>query len=152
LRWKEANKIRVKLLFCSVASFAIATGLYALFRNPFSLVIFEWFSMPIIAYTPVITVQNDSNSILSIIAYNLPDGLWFLSAFFGIWSVWLNDAQWCMRYTIGLCIMAIVLEVLQFNHTIPGTFDVFDLAIIIIVAVFCGIIYTHSIQRRKNYD
>jgi hypothetical protein len=149
---EKVNKIRVKLLFCSVASFASAIGLYALFRNPFSFVIFEWFDSPIISYNPVITLQKDSNVILSIVAYNIPDGLWFLSGIFSIWSVWLNDAKWCIRYTIGFCIMAVLFEIIQLKDTIHGTFDVLDLVIIIIMAVLSGIGYTYSIFRRKNYD
>jgi len=59
--------------------------------------------------------------------YNLPDALWFLSYLLFMEVIW-SEKEKCYKYIFiyGMLLMALLAELLQHYHFIPGTGDWMD--------------------------
>lgn len=146
-------KLRRIYVLSAIAALAAGTALYLLFRQTTNLVFFDWFNGLNRAHTPFIALNAMEWTALSLVAYNISDGLWLLSGICAIRAVWLGERQWCVRYTLGFCILALLLETMQLWKIVPGTFDILDIAALSATAIIEGIVYTYFITRRlKNEE
>jgi hypothetical protein len=141
-------KLRHIYALSAIAAFAAGTALYLLFRQTANLVFFDWFNGLNRAHTPFIALNTTEWTALSIAAYNMPDGLWLLSGICAIRAVWLGERQWCARYTLGFCILALFLETTQLWKNVPGTFDILDITALSAATIIEGIVYTYFVTRR----
>jgi hypothetical protein len=130
----EINNIKIKLIYLFISFFFLFIGIiiYFLYRENSILYIKDW----------RFTIEN--NIFTSFIIYNIPDGLWFLSGLFLIRSVWFSEKSICDIYSIIFLLIAIIMEI------IIGTFDIIDLLVIILFAIFEYNMYI-NIWRKKCY-
>jgi len=91
------------------------------------------------------------NSIPYWIKYNLADGLWLYSFIGTIKIIWEGQRSFYLNLWIIIAsLSAILLEVLQINHIVPGTFDWYDLlAYIIFASLF---FFTSRINIKYYYE
>jgi len=130
----EINNIKIKWIYLFISFFSLFIGIsiYFLYRENSILYIKDW------------GVIIENNIFTSFIIYNVPDGLWFLSGLFLIRSIWFSEKSICNIYSIIFLSIAIILEI------IIGTFDVIDLLVIILFAIFEYNMYS-NIWRKKCY-
>ena len=136
LRHKNNNFAysRIGLTYC-FAAFLIFLGgvaIYTFFRNH-DIVLFQVFPKPVFLDTLRFTVRTDY-VLIPMLLFNLPDGLWFLSGLLVIRAVWLTDIKWRVIYACIFMLMALSMELLQISESIPGTFDMLDIAFIVFFA------------------
>jgi len=77
----------------------------------------------------------------SLIIYNLPDALWFLSGILLLRYLWFNYNKWQKIYINIFYGIAIIIEITQILKYVPGTFDVLDLIFMCITAFVEGLLY-----------
>jgi len=130
----DINNIKIKWIYLFISFFSLFIGIsiYFLYRENSILYIKNW----------GFTIEN--NIFTSFIIYNIPDGLWFLSGLSLIRSVWFSEKSICDIYSIIFLSIAIILEI------IIGTFDIIDLLVIILFAIFEYNMYS-NIWRKKCY-
>lgn len=131
------------------ALFSLLSGIsvYFLFRNS-HLLIFDWFNRLEWLNGFYIHVSTKESIFLSVLIYNVPDGLWLLSGILLIRALWCMDKKWCEVYILVFCLIAVGLELLQLPGVIPGTFDLIDLVLMVSIAFIEGIIFRYFIRRR----
>jgi hypothetical protein len=88
------------------------------------------------------------------IIFSLPFALWVSAYLLFINSIWMNSTS-LSRHVWFWCIplVAIIAELAQIKHIIPGTFDVTDF-VVIIVAIIFGFSLTllfNRIEKEKRY-
>ena len=137
---------RAAYLVISIVMLVCGLGIYALFRN-LNIVLFSWIPKPAFLDTLHISV-NHSNPFITFLLYNAPDGLWFLSGLLFIRSVWLTEKKWCAMYASVFCLTACLFEISQLSKDIPGTFDLIDLSLILLISVTEYISYGFIKRRR----
>ena len=121
---------RTTCAYLAAFYFLIGLMIYILFR-PTSLLIFHWADsfelMPIIY-----TLRSYSHNIIRFLpnwfVYSLPFALWVSSYLFCIRAIWGQSVCrshylwfWCVP------IISITVELFQYLHILPGTFDFLDL-------------------------
>jgi hypothetical protein len=74
-------------------------------------------------------------AVLSFLAYNLPNGLWLLSGLLFIRAIWWKDGKTGGIYVQVFVTGAVFLELCQLLENIPGTFDLLDLLLPVIIAL-----------------
>jgi len=74
------------------------------------------------------------------VEYTLPDGLWMFSYCLIIGCIWDFNLKKCGALLFLLLFFAVLFEVLQYVHLLPGTFDRMDI-IAYILAFSLGSIY-----------
>jgi hypothetical protein len=83
----------------------------------------------------------------SMLLYNLPDALWFLSGILLIRFIWFNKKKWQGIYIICFYGIALIFETSQISKNVPGTFDVLDLLFMGITAFVEGLLYKKLSER-----
>lgn len=125
----------------------LAGGLiYVCWRSE-SIVMFSWFNYLGIE-KPIGALRNITTGYLHLLPswflYSLPDALWLFSGFFIFDAIWgqknaFNKILWLSI----LWFVAIGIEVGQAFRLVPGTFDFYDVAFMLIASLFAlKIIFT----------
>ncbi|MCL2193739.1 MAG: hypothetical protein FWB78_10125 [Treponema sp.] len=139
----------IKLLYSFAALVAFVGGLaiYALFRNTDNMVLFRYFPRPLFLDTLHIPIGTDTPWGY-LFAFNLPHGLWCLSALLVIRAVWLTNVKWRAVYAGVFLVAASLAEIVQLSANVPGTFDLGDLASYGIAAFVESLAYNKITKRR----
>ena len=139
---------RIKLLYCGAGFAALFSGfaIYAFFRN-LNMILFRFIPKPAFLNTLYIPVKSDSIA-SSVLLFNLPDGLWFLSGALFIRSLWLANAKWRFIYFGIFVVAALALEMMQIFPAMPGTYDALDILFMGIFAFLESLIFNLFIKRR----
>jgi hypothetical protein len=140
---------RIKLVYYILAIAALLAGIaiYALFRNINDMILFQFFSKPVILDSFHFQVTTDTLWMYLFI-FNLPHGLWCFSILLIIRAIWIHNIRWRMFYGGLFIAAAFVIEIAQLSENVPGTFDVFDLASYGFFAFVESIIFNLFIKRR----
>ena len=142
---KEMRNIKRFYGLASLASLGTGMGIYFFFRNT-NMLLFEWMPKFIIFNNVYIPINHSILS--SMLLYNLPDMLWFLSGILFLRYLWFNNKQWQGIYVICFYGIAIIIETSQLFTNIPGTFDWLDLSFMGIGAFVEGLLYNNFVRRR----
>jgi hypothetical protein len=119
-------------------------GIYLFFRD-LNMVLFEWIPKPAMLERAFIPISPSAFS--SILLYNVPDTLWFLSGIWFLRFLWFDDRKWQGIYIPCFYVIAAIIETSQLSKNIPGTFDVLDLVFMGITALVEGLLYTTLVKR-----
>jgi len=117
--------MRKKYFILSALFFLCGIVIYLLFRNK-NILILDWINIP--SFLLNINVKSQKNVIFSILQYNVPDMLWFVSGILIIRCLLFHDYRIQNIYIICFYFVAVFMEIIQISDKIPGTFDFLDLA------------------------
>jgi len=131
--------------FASFVVLFLGIGIYLLFRNT-NMLIFE--QIPKLEFFNKIYLPVKHSVFSSMLLFNLPDALWFLSGIFFIRFLWFNNKKWQVIYLISFYGIAFFIEATQLFENVPGTFDVLDLLFMSITAFVEGLLYKKLSTRR----
>ena len=145
---EKTTLTRIRLLYCGAGLAMLLNGIavYAFFRN-FDMILFSFIPKPAFLGTLFIPVKNNSIT-SSLLLFNLPDGLWFLSGLLFIRALWLTNAKWRGLYFGIFAAIALVFEIGQNFSFAPGTFDAFDILFMGLFAFLESIFFSLFIKRR----
>jgi len=129
----------------SLASLIIGMAIYLFFRN-MNIVLFDFLPKP--QFLDRFFIPIKPSAFASVLLYNIPDILWFLSGLFFLRYVWFHEPKWQRVYIACFCIIAFVLEISQISKNVPGTFDFMDLLIMAIAAFIEGLLFNIFFARR----
>ncbi|WP_461247119.1 hypothetical protein [Treponema sp. R6D11] len=120
-----------KQIYYILAFMMFLTGIviYAFFRDINNMILFYYIPKSSFLANLYIPVKKDS-ILLYMLFYNLPDGLWCLSALLLIRVTWIINARLRIIYSSIFIVIALFYEFLQIFENIPGTFDPLDLLFI----------------------
>jgi hypothetical protein len=146
--YEKAAFTRIRILCCVTGFATLFSGIaiYVFFRNH-DMVLFHLISKPTFLNTLFISVKSDSIA-NSVLLFNLPDGLWFLSGLLFIRALWLTNAKWRTLYFGIFAAAALALEIGQIFPIVPGTFDALDVLVMGIFAFMEISIFNLFIKRR----
>jgi len=128
----------------SLIPLVIGMGIYLLFRNT-NMLLFEW--IPKLKIFKDVYIPTKQSLFISILKYNLPDALWFLSGIFFFRFIWFYKLKEQNVYILSFYFMGLVFEISQLSDNIPGTFDFLDLLFEGIGAFVESLLYKKFIQR-----
>jgi hypothetical protein len=128
----------------SLLFLVIGIGIYLCFRN-LNIVLFEWIPKPDFLKNMLVPIPRSVFS--SMLLFNLPDALWFLSGILFLRFIWFYEKKWQCVYIVCFYGIAAIIETSQLSEKVPGTFDVFDLLFIGITALVEGMLYNIFIKR-----
>jgi len=140
---------QIKLVYYISAFVALMAGfaIYAFFRNIDNMILFQIFPKPENLNYLYFKVKTDTFW-MYLFVFNLPHGLWCFSILLIIRAIWMHDNKWRIFYSGIFITAALSLEIAQLSETMPGTFDVFDLASYVFFAFVESIIFNLFIKRR----
>jgi len=141
------KSLKLAYFLGAFTAFLCGVAIYAFFRNIDNMMLFQYFPQPSFLATPHIQIGTDM-MLGYLFVFNLLHGLWCLSALLVIRGVWLTNPKWRAIYGSIFIAAASILEIVQVNENIPGTFDMLDLASYGIFAFLESIIYNTFIRRR----
>lgn len=135
----KTNK-RCKKITALLALITLFAGgmIYLLFR-PTNLSLFDWFKYAGILDS-VEMLRFGICTVPAWIEYTLPDGLWMFSYCLIIGCIWDFNLKKCETLLLLLLFFAVLFEILQYVHILPGTFDRMDV-LAYILAFSLGTIY-----------
>jgi hypothetical protein len=143
------NEINRKFYgLASVVSLAAGMGIYLFFRNT-NMLLFEW--MPKLLFFKDVYIPAKQSVFTSILFFNLPDALWFLSGILFLRFIWFYRYKEQNIYIICFFLIGVVFEISQLSENIPGTFDWLDLFFMCMTALLEGLLYKIFIQRRLKW-
>ena len=123
-----------------------------LFR-PDSLLMFSWIEfagfLPIVEQLRCSTVSI-SEVMPSLVVYSLPNGLWCYALVRFIILTWRDEASFVQIVALLAVSVAVLPEILQGLHIIPGTFASEDLAISIVFSLLA--LNIRDPRRRSSCD
>ncbi len=126
---------RTRLLFYSIFSLAVGVLIYVCFRsNSIKILGFvdNKFSF---LHQMRLEMNSVSRFVPNFVIYNLPDGLFLFS--YTTCMLWLWDENQYKYYWVFIIpLLLVIIELLQINHTLPGTFDILDIVFYIIFIIF----------------
>jgi hypothetical protein len=143
--------IEVNRRFYSIASLIsllIGMGIYLLFRNT-NMLLFEW--IPKLLFFKDVYIPTKQTVFTSMLFFNLPDALWFLSGILFLRFIWFSRYKEQNVYIICFFLIGVVFEISQLSENIPGTFDWLDLFFMGMTALLEGLLYKIFIQRRLRW-
>jgi hypothetical protein len=133
--------------FAAAGALALGVSVYLLFRDLSGLALSKWLGIPWKTDRPIIGVNPEGQPVAAVLAGSLPDLCWFLCGVFVIRSVWFSCRKWCGRYACSFGALAVLWELAQLHEGIPGVFDPWDMAFIVMAVVVEGGIYNFCIRR-----
>lgn len=139
------NSVRLAYFVTAFLIFLGGIALYAFFRN-LNIVLFQFLPKPAILDTFYFPVSTDS-IVISMLLYNLPDGLWFLSGLLVIRAIWLTCQKWQTIYCGIFFVIALSMEILQAFDVFPGTFDVLDIIFMAFFAFVENLVFFLFVKR-----
>ena len=139
---------RIRLLYCGAGFAALFSSfaIYAFFWN-LNMILFRFIPKPAFLDMFFIPVKSDSMA-RSVLLFNLPDGLWFLSGALFIRALWLANAKWHFLYFGIFAAAALALEMMQIFPAMLGTYDALDILFMGIFAFLESFIFNFFIKRR----
>jgi hypothetical protein len=143
LKFGRMNKRLYGLL--SLGSLVISMGIYLFFRN-LNMVLFKWIPKP--RFTGAFSVTIAPSFLSSILLFNVPDMLWFLSGIMFLRFIWFYDDKWQGIYLLCFYGIALIIETSQISKNVPGTFDLLDLFFMGAGAFMEGLLYKFFVKRR----
>jgi hypothetical protein len=129
----------------SVISLLLGMGIYLFFRNA-NMLIFELIPKPEFFQKLYIPLKHSLFS--SLLLYNLPDALWFLSGILFLRFLWFHNEKWQRIYILCFYGIAVIFEISQLSENVPGTFDWLDLLFMGVTAFVEGLLYKFFARRR----
>jgi hypothetical protein len=147
-RFSRVKPVQSRILYLLLALISLIIGviIYYYFHS-LELIINKWLNIHVINNP----IEIDENLISSFIIYSFPDGLWFLAGKFLIRSIWMDEQKTSQIYKSLFCLFGFGFELLQISPIIPGTFDVFDLLLMVLIAFIESMVYKFLIRRRIDY-
>ena len=144
---------RALALFLSIVALATGGGIYILYRSE-TLLMFKWADA--LNLTGLIENLRQTMSIHTpsdFVQYNLPDGLWSISYFLIILSIWGKVSRENMVWFCLMPIIALISEFMQFASIIPGQFDWWDVVCYSIpLNMMISIQIVKICTRKKSYQ
>jgi hypothetical protein len=128
----------------SLISLLIGMGIYLFFRNT-NMLLFEW--IPKLLFFKDVYIPTKQTVFTSILFFNLPDALWFLSGILFFRFLWFYKYKEQKVYIICFFLMGIIFEISQLSEIVPGTFDWLDLFFMGITALLEGLLYKNLLRR-----
>jgi len=128
----------------SLFSLLIGIGIYLFFRNT-NMLLFEW--IPKLKFFKDVYIPIKPSFFMSMLKYNLPDALWFLSGIFFFRFLWFYNYKEQNVYILCFYLTGIIFEISQLLPNIPGTFDFLDLLFEGIGALVESLLYKKFILR-----
>jgi len=122
----------------SLVSLIMGMGTYLLFKNN-NMLIFEW--IPKLRIFKNIYIPIKQSIFTSILLYNFPDALWFLSGIFFLRFIWFYKIKEQNLYLLCFYLIGAIFEISQLSNMIPGTFDFLDLLFMGIGAFVESLLY-----------
>jgi hypothetical protein len=141
------NPVEVNRRFYGIASLVslvAGMGIYLFFRNT-NMMLFEW--IPKLQVFQDAYIPTRQNVFTSLLLYNVPDALWFLSGILFLRFLWFNNKKWQGIYIVCFYGMAVTFEICQLSDNFPGTFDWLDLFFFGITAFIEGLLYKNFERR-----
>lgn len=141
--------MKIKQLYIGHAlTLLIGSLIYILFRKS-TLKMFFWFEtigiMNLINQIRKNTILY-GNKLPDILLYSLPDGFWIFSYISLILYLWKNELKTeNLLWIFMIPLIAILSEIGQLMHIVPGTFDILDLLMYLLGTALPFIIYKKSI-------
>jgi hypothetical protein len=142
----KIGTIQIGYLCFGIAALLAGIALYASCRTG-DMLLYRWLPRPQFLDALYHPVQPAGNPLATVLVYNVPDGLWFLSGLLLIRGLWLRDVLWHRRYYLVFAVSGLVLELSQMSEGVPGTFDAADLLAMGISAFVEGMIYVFFVRR-----
>jgi len=137
----------VKKVYGALSLTSLISGMfiYLFFRN-LDTVLFQFLPKPSFLEGFFIPVKLSVFS--SVLLFNLPDALWFLSGILLLRFAWFDKPKWQNFYIACFCGIALILEICQASKNVPGTFDAMDLFFMAMTAFIEGLLYNIYVARR----
>ncbi len=143
---------RRRILFSSlgVVSLAIGSATYVLFR-PTTLLMFHWIKA-LGLMNPIRVARESASGFERILptwfVFSLPFALWVFSYMFIVEAIWM-PVQSSARVAWFWCVplIAIVAELAQIEHIIPGSFDWVDLVAIVFAVILAYSVASSSVVK-----
>jgi hypothetical protein len=132
------------LLILSLFFLFLGAACYFLFRDN-DLLIYKILHINPLTHA---SIPVEKNTLTDFVRNNAPDGLWLLSGILLLRFLWYNDSSVCAIYLISFFVLAFMIELLQLIPAIPGTFDVFDILTMVIIALAEHFIHKFLTNRR----
>jgi len=132
--------------FASIIYLFIGMAIYLLFRNT-NMLLFQW--IPKLEYFKNVYIPMEHSVFRSMLLFNLPDALWFLSGILFLRFLWFKEYKEQKIYVLCFYFTGFAFEISQLSEKIPGTFDYLDLFFMGIGAFVEGLLYKKFILRRN---
>lgn len=133
----------------SLVSLVTGMGIYLLFRNT-NMLLFDW--APKLEFFRDKLISIEFSCISSMLLYNLPDSLWFLSGILFIRFIWFHSPKEQSVYIFCFYFLGLTFEISQLSSIIPGTFDYLDILFMGIAAFVEGLLYYFLANRRLGWE
>jgi len=130
----------------SVIFIFIGMAIYLLFRNT-NMLLFQW--IPKLEYFKNVYIPMEPSIFRSILLFNLPDALWFLSGILFFRFLWFKEYKEQKIYVLCFYFTGFVFEISQLSEKIHGTFDYLDLFFMGIGAFIEGLLYKKYFLKRR---
>ena len=130
----------------------VGGSIYLLFR-PDSLLMFSWIEFA--GFLPIVEQLRYSTASIcevmpSLVVYSLPNGLWCYALVRFFVLTWRDEASFVQIVAFLAVFIAVLPEMLQGLHIIPGTFASEDLAISIVFSLLA--LNIRDPRRRSSCD
>jgi hypothetical protein len=147
----SVNSTVIKFVYFLFSIFSLTVGflIYYLFRNN-NILIYEWFHF--LPKNNNIIIFSNKSFLLDFFRYNLPDGLLLLSGLLFLRAIWLGKNSTSKKYIRIFCVISMLYELLQWLEFMPGTFDVRDLIVMVLIAFVEGVFYNCFLRRRICHE
>lgn len=126
-----------KILF-AVLLLLVGAMIYLIWR-PESLLIFNWIEIigqDKLIYRLRYYITQDLSTPPEWVIYSLPNCLWLISGFFLFEVLWQGHfATNGLNWLIVFCLIAVGSEFAQLFHIIPGTYDNYDLLMMLLCII-----------------
>lgn len=139
---KKERVCKIVMLYTSIVSLFIGGIIYILFRRH-TLNMFVFLRNIGIEHFFVQRTFNYNSAIQRFIIFSLPNGLWLLSIIIIFAIIWKNSKKWFYIYSSAFTGFNIIAEILQKFDVIPGTFDLFDVSVLLIFHIIGILIYIY---------
>jgi len=131
--------------FASIISLFMGMAIYLLFRNT-NMLLFQW--LPKLEYFKNVYIPMEHSIFRSMLLFNLPDALWFVSGILFLRFLWFKEYKEQKFYLLCFYSIGSVFEINQLSEKIPGTFDYLDFLFMGIGAFVEGLLYKKLTLRR----
>lgn len=144
------ERLRAAKVFCAVTALTLGGFIYLAFREK-TLLMFSWIGyLGLEDYLQAIRNFLLGHGIVvePWVLYSLPNALWMLSGVILLDLIWDSKEyrKFGLAWILGFSGLAISAELLQSLSLLPGTFDIFDLFVMVVVLV--AYISATGIERR----
>lgn len=133
------ERLRAAKLFCAVTALTLGGFIYLVFREK-TLLMFSWvghigLEEALLAIRHFLSAQKFV--VEPWVLYSLPNALWMLSGVILLDLIW-DEKEYRklgLAWILGFSGLAISAEFLQSLSLLPGTFDIFDLLLMVLISM-----------------